>query len=427
MDYMSLGGNLRLAIAIGFVFVGGVVLLAWRRSRKRRAEIHEHEPTKGGVADRVEIHAAGPISVENAAAGRVGEGEEKESGSGDVFNGPAPAAAANGLVESETGGSSPLASVEGALPISLPVEDFPEASREIAVSRVEVEMTPPLTAISEQESIPINPNNLIVPGDSNTGNSAGVGEMPQATEARARSEPGRENEPEAVPDLRVQMETVAPTEVVESIRAEEAAELPGTANVSDHSGVQQLVEDGDEVDDAARLPTRVEGTSARYRAPVLVPGKPRAGKPSKPRAIDREQVLDVRIRGISDRHGFCRFQLLGRRPAGAPDQVEAHSGRRAIVLSEVADEWYEILELPDLSAHMEHGITFSTSGDDNASRSWELRGRDLYVLAMLHGVPGFVSTARLCICDSDSGGRARGWREAGEARRGELGAGVGVC
>jgi len=31
------------------------------------------------------------------------------------------------------------------------------------------------------------------------------------------------------------------------------------------------------------------------------------------------------------------------------------------------------------------------------------------------------------ICESDSGGRARGWREAGEARRGKLGAGVGVC
>jgi hypothetical protein len=391
-----LGGGILLAIAIGIALVSGLGLLVWGRSRRGKGESHRQEPVKDGGIEPVEIHTAEPMAVEDAAAREIGE-EESEDRSGGVFNEPGSATAVAEVAALETGETSPVISLEDTPPISSPAQDFPEAGQHTAASPVDVDLTSPLAATNEEESVPKNPENLSGPDDSNTGNSAVVGAMPHSFEARESSEGDEENEPEAVVDSPEQIVTDAGAVDVESIQREGAAELSETDGRVGHPEVVALVERPDEVDGGDGAPAAAEESPARYRAPVLAPGKPRSGKPSKPRATDREQVLEMRIRGISDRHGFCRFQVLGRRPASAPAEMEAHSGRRVIVFSEVADEWYEIPQLSDIAAVIERGITISASGDDNADHRWELRGRDLYVLAGLRGVLGFVSTARLSI------------------------------
>jgi hypothetical protein len=171
-----------------------------------------------------------------------------------------------------------------------------------------------------------------------------------------------------------------PAEASEAVGGEVAEELgeePETAGVETGKAV------GDET------------TPARYRAPVLGPGKTQRRKSARSGAGNQEQVLELRVRAVSDRHGFCRFQIVGRRSPGAPAELEAHGGRRTIALSEVADDWHEIAGLTDLPVVMERGIRFSASAENGGEIKWALRGRDMYVLAGLQGIFGFVSTTRL--------------------------------
>jgi len=77
--------------------------------------------------------------------------------------------------------------------------------------------------------------------------------------------------------------------------------------------------------------------------------------------------------------------------------MEARGDRRTLVFSEVADDWFEVEQVDNLPAIMERGVRLSASTGDWAEARWELRGRDLFVLAELHGIFGFVSTTRLSI------------------------------
>lgn len=77
--------------------------------------------------------------------------------------------------------------------------------------------------------------------------------------------------------------------------------------------------------------------------------------------------------------------------------MEAQEGCRTVVLSEIGDDWFEILGLNDLAGAMEHGVTLAGRLAQGAGAKWELRGRDLYVLAELHGIFGYASKTRLSI------------------------------
>jgi hypothetical protein len=140
-----------------------------------------------------------------------------------------------------------------------------------------------------------------------------------------------------------------------------------------------------------------ESAPARYRAPQRTQPKSRTKKPSESQSSQREQVLEVRVQALLGRHGFCKFRVLAHCPPGAPVQLEARIAQRTTFLSEVGDDWYEIPELSGMSLFLQNGMTFSISADEDRRWSWELRGRDLYVLAGMHGLSGFISTTRLCL------------------------------
>lgn len=165
---------------------------------------------------------------------------------------------------------------------------------------------------------------------------------------------------------------------------------------AEDSDTEELAQGRDDSDSQIEELTENQRTHARYRAPQLTSPKPRTKKQSESRPKEREQILELRVRALSDRHGYCRFHILAQRPPGGPVQLEARIAGRTTFLTEVGDEWYQIQEGDDVATCLEHGIKFSTSMADREQR-WELRGRDLYVLASSHGVSGFVSTARLCI------------------------------
>lgn len=178
---------------------------------------------------------------------------------------------------------------------------------------------------------------------------------------------------------------------------EEKQEKADASGIADERDADALARELEATAIEEEEETEEESGPARYRAPVLGPGKPQRKQSARSSPANQDSVLEMRIRAICDRHGFYRFRVVGRRPDGAPEELEARDGRRSSVLSEVADNWYEVGELNDLPEVMERGCRLSAPYGNGDEITWELRGRDLYVLAELHGLSGFVSTPRLSI------------------------------
>jgi hypothetical protein len=238
-----------------------------------------------------------------------------------------------------------------------------ENSRVITVDSGE-EITPPISKIAQEEP-------SAFPGD---GDSVTLAEPTAETQIADHDEDAEHD-----------------------IHAEERGESAEADQAAPADEDEQLAEETEDADGETGDSTEEEIAPGRYRAPVLGPGKTQRKKPARAGEKTQEQVLELRIRAVSDRHGFCRFQIIGRRPTGEPAELAARGGRRTVALSEVADDWYAATELNDLPVIMERGIRLSASAGEGGKISWALRGRDLYVLAGLQGIFGFVSTARLSI------------------------------
>lgn len=377
-------GELPWAAAVGLAFVAGVALLIWKRTRPGDELASRKMAVQGIDAHRIENHAAQSVVAESPV-GTVVEDSRENSHGRRVPDEPTPQDVVGRPVASEDSGILSGGSVESGAPQKSATDYFPGPDVEVAVLSPVIEAVP---ALADAESKAENNQNdsKIITVDSGAGTAAEISEIEKEESSEFPAGPmveaqvaghGEESEHEVETE-----ESGEPEEADEPVREHEAG---------------QLVVQPEEDEVEAEEPTEDESTPGRYRAPVLGPGKTQRKKASRVGVRNQEQDLELRVRAVSDRHGFCRFQIVGRRPTGAPTELEARGRRRTVALSEVADDWYGVTESNDLAVVLEHGIRLSASFGEGGEVSWALRGRDLYVLAGLQGIFGFVSTARLSI------------------------------
>lgn len=386
-----LDGGRPWAAAILFVLSVVAGLLVWKRVRSRGEVAGRHESVAQSTADGISLEPATsvaapqtvcPASDEDEGGGRKGlrlvdlapeEATDTTSGAESSGISAADSVEVGALVEAQAGGSTE--SVLDSDVFAPPVEAI-DVTRE-AISGEETNIVESITMSAA------------------AGERTGLAERGQVGE-EGPSEAHYDGESEELAGP-VEENKASAKRVERGSDTEESQETAEAGVIARESEEEPINESG--ASGEAEEGTDGESTPARYRAPRLGPGKAPRRKSSKSSVRDQEQILELRIRAVCDRHGFCRFQVVGRRPEGAPGELEARGGRRTIVLSEVADDWYEIAELEDLPEVMEGGLRFCASEGEGDEVTWELRGRDLYVLAELRGVSGFVSTSRLSISE----------------------------
>jgi len=120
---ISVGSELPWAAAIGFVFVAGVALLIWKRTRTREELALQKVAAHGIGARGIENRAAQPIAVENSVA-TVVEDSEEYGHDGRVSDQPAPQETISSPVVSEGFGIPSGDAREAGAPEKLLVEDL---------------------------------------------------------------------------------------------------------------------------------------------------------------------------------------------------------------------------------------------------------------------------------------------------------------
>ena len=387
---ISVGGELPWAAAIVFAFVAGVAMLIWRRIRSGEELASQKKMTTQGIAARrIQNQTAQPKVVESAV-GAVVE-DSKENGDGDrVPDQPAPLETISSPVASEDFG---IPSGDARAPEKLPVEDLRESGVDVAILPPVVEALPAVPDLESDEGRDRENSRTIII-DSAEEITGGISEIAQEKPGEFAGDGGSVALAEPIDETQLGDHD---EDVEHDVQTEERGEWAEADQPAPADEGEQCAEEMEEADVETGDSAEAEDAPGRYRAPVLGPGKTQRKKAARSGEKTQEQVLELRMRAVCDRHGFCRFQIVGRRPAAAPPELEARGGRRTVALSEVADDWYAVMELTDLPVIMERGIRLSASDGEGGEKSWALRGRDLYVLAALQGIFGFVSTARLSI------------------------------
>lgn len=388
------GSSLALFIAIALAVGSCLVLVAWRRTRKAKKKADDGELAEVGVVGAVEAGAPRATGRQDRGISKEPTREPQKCSSIEVLDNPSPAVANGWPVEGTTSEVTPVVASGGSSASESAAGSLVAVAADLGTAAVDSNLAELAAAGNEHEALPTSQESPTGRDESNGEITTGIGAVAPGNEEVELSD-ARVEQLEVPLDSGEQTEAAPDEQPERSVEAEATGKLAAESGVPDESAAEQFVHELDEVD--GERPEEVDGTPARYRPPRLVPGKPQKKKSANSLAKDEEPVLGVRIRCISDRHGFCRFALLAQRPAGAPAEVEVRQGRRVLRLSEAADDWYEIADVNDLSMLIERGTTFSVAEGDDGALSWELRGRDLYVLGALHGVSGSVSTTRLSL------------------------------
>ncbi|MBU0646693.1 hypothetical protein KJ611_04480 [Patescibacteria group bacterium] len=118
-----------------------------------------------------------------------------------------------------------------------------------------------------------------------------------------------------------------------------------------------------------------------------------ASRPAPRRSAD----LGIRLQLVFGRGGIVKtLALVPDRRDGMPGDVEITGIQGELRLTELRDNCYEPVPLPDAANVLQQGIEWRGRGDARRWR-WVMGGRELYVLAPgdEFGLHGFVSTARL--------------------------------
>lgn len=212
------------------------------------------------------------------------------------------------------------------------------------------------------------------------------GEISEPNPVERRSEPEVNNKAQHVPEQTIDLEKSADKFPALENRDESPREI--------NSDSDRLITNG-ESDNKNNEPIR-----PTYRPRIIKPPKssPRAVEKNpieNSQPVEREQILDVRIQAVFDRYGFCQIRMLGERLLDTEEEVRISNGQDTLTLSVHSDEWYEINAREYLPLLIGKGFRYSTRGSGKTQISWQLGGRDIYVLASQPGFAGYVSTVWL--------------------------------
>ncbi len=142
-----------------------------------------------------------------------------------------------------------------------------------------------------------------------------------------------------------------------------------------------------------------EKAALRYRPPAQKPPRQTTAGPVNQgveRAVRSEAALEIRVRLIFDRFGFCSIWLLPERTSELDDEVAVKYRGNSLRLV-AQEDWYQDLQFENVGDLLRQGLELKGLLADHRHVRWLLRGRDIYVLASHQRASGVVSTARLAL------------------------------
>lgn len=111
-----------------------------------------------------------------------------------------------------------------------------------------------------------------------------------------------------------------------------------------------------------------------------------------------DRALRVEVRLVFEKAGFCRISFIPRRADGLPSELKVAGSGDPPELSELQDNWYQDITLPDAAQLLKQGLEWAASLPDGQHVRFSLSGRELYVLSRHEELSGFVSIPRLVLC-----------------------------
>jgi hypothetical protein len=141
-----------------------------------------------------------------------------------------------------------------------------------------------------------------------------------------------------------------------------------------------------------------EVAPSRYRPPPQCqPRRPSAPGASEERRPRSPSVLEIRVRLMLDRYGFCRISLLPERRQDMDEEITVKTGALRLSLA-AQEDWYSDIEFDDVGERLRQGVRLTGLLSGGWRVEWQLSsGRDIYVLAGHPSASGFVSVPRLAL------------------------------
>ena len=179
----------------------------------------------------------------------------------------------------------------------------------------------------------------------------------------------------------------------------QSADSPlATALQADHTPVDDDVsEQPDEIDletDKSPSATPAPKAPRQYRPPKSAPTLPVEKRTSPPAAvIGGEKRLDIKVRLVFERGGFCRLSLIPQKDERLDGEIAASSAAGAVELVPLQDDLYSDVFPADFGSALRDGLEW-TAVSSSAKLRWTLAGREVYVLGPDEHLSGYLSMPR---------------------------------
>jgi hypothetical protein len=136
----------------------------------------------------------------------------------------------------------------------------------------------------------------------------------------------------------------------------------------------------------------------QYRPPRSLPPRP-AGRrtPRVESAGLREQRLDIPVRLVFERGGFCRLSLIPQKDEGLEGDIRAVGAAGEIELIPLQENFYSDVFPSDMGMVLRHGLEWTAMSAGGEKLRWSLAGREVYVLGEHEHISGYLSTARVLL------------------------------
>lgn len=142
----------------------------------------------------------------------------------------------------------------------------------------------------------------------------------------------------------------------------------------------------------------------RYRPPVQKPPRTSAMKVneelSPTRRTQTVSALEIYVHLTFDRSSFCTITFLPKRQPESDQDIEVRSGKETWRLL-AQEDWYQDIEPEDMGERLRAGIELTGVVGNQREARWQLKGRDVYVLAAHPRATGYVSAPRMLLGRTD--------------------------
>lgn len=227
-----------------------------------------------------------------------------------------------------------------------------------------------------------------------------VGAVPEHPKAaQPAPEPGAPSGAEEAP--RLEVEAGGGHHRVDNqpgMAAEGAAqpEVGGEAHVAPEEGVERRDEELNQTSGSAalvRAPRRYRPVPRVLRAPAV----PRTGPaaPADQGTRDRAMAIDVRL--VFETAEFCRVSFLPRRAQGMPVELSVLGSGDPPEFRALQEDWYQDVIMPNMGRLLREGVEWVPAPSTGQPARWSLSGREIYVLAGIDELGGFVNSPRLIL------------------------------